>query len=127
MLSWTIVESGMYFSAACIIGLRPLLSRAGAKTIRDDQTPGNSSSQRSAAAAAAGGGGSQIRAKKFLYLQKSWGGKRSGAGTDGLVDSQSHIVSEDCTDVELGCYQENGVLNRAACQSTDSDIFVSVR
>ena len=26
LISWTIVESGMYLSAACLVGLRPLLS-----------------------------------------------------------------------------------------------------
>lgn len=29
LLVWTIVEGGMYFSAACLVGLRPLYARAG--------------------------------------------------------------------------------------------------
>jgi len=38
LLLWTMLESGMYFSAACLVGLRPIQSKFGEWTTNHFQT-----------------------------------------------------------------------------------------
>ena len=92
LLTWTVVECGMYFSAACLVGLRPLFSRFPTWIARNLTSKDNSRHTY-------GASGLRSCSKRVPLKYVKPGNSRTPGSDD--MDSLSHIVSAN-RDAESG-------------------------